>query len=184
MRRRGIVRALDELGRIVLPIEWRRVLEIEEKDPMEFFIDPESRWIMIRKYQSQICMFCQTMDNLIYFHEKFICSSCIQNLRLQAALELSPSPFTPGTEEVAVAATTPTKDVASGQSNDTPPLRRRGRRRSNAYELLLEAIRTHPNYTQTEWAGLIGISQSRVSQLLQEIRESEKNSSPIKGRSK
>lgn len=184
MRRRGIVRALDELGRIVLPIEWRRVLEIEEKDPMEFFIDPESRWIMIRKYQSQICMFCQTMDNLIYFHEKFICSSCIQKLRLQVALELSPSPFTPGTEEAAVAATTPTKDVASGHSNDTPPLKRRGRRRSNAYKLLLEAIRTHPNYTQTEWAGLIGISQSRVSQLLQEIRESEKNSSPIKGRSK
>lgn len=182
MRRRGIVRALDELGRIVLPIEWRRVLEIEEKDPMEFFIDPETQWIMIRKYQSQICMFCQTMDNLIYYHEKFICPSCIQNLRLQAALELSPPPFTPGTEEVAVAATTPTKDVASGQSTDASLLRKRGRRRSNAYELLLEAIRTHPNYTQTEWARLIGISQSRVSQLLQEIRESEKKLLPHQGK--
>lgn len=171
MRRRGIVRALDELGRIVLPIEWRRVLDIEEKDPMEFFIDPDSRWIMIRKYQSQACMFCQTLDNLLYYHEKFICPSCIQELRLQATLELSSPPASPGTEEVAVTASAenrgpgrPTKDIAA---------RKRGRKRGKTYEKLLEAMRTHPNSTQSEWARRIGISQSRVSQLLQELRQSD-----------
>lgn len=171
MRGRGIVRALDELGRIVLPIEWRRVLEIEEKDPMEFFIDPDSRWIMIRKYQSQACMFCQTLDNLVYFHEKFICPSCIQSLRLQASLEPGTPPSPPETKEVAATAS------AKNMMSDRPPkgtaAKKRGRTRSKAYERLLEAMRTHPNGTQIEWAQTIGVSQSRVSQLLQEIRQSD-----------
>ncbi len=171
MRRRGIVRALDELGRIVLPIEWRRVLEIEEKDPMEFFVDPDSRWIMIRKYQSQACMFCQTMDNLVYYHEKFICSSCIQELRLQTTLEPT-APSAQETDEVAVTASSDDQMMLGRPTKDTAA-RKRGRKRGNAYERLLEAMQTYPNGTQTEWAQWIGISQSRVSQLLREMKQTD-----------
>ena len=49
MKATGIVRKVDELGRIVLPIELRRTLNIEIKDPLEIYVDGES--IMLKKYQ-------------------------------------------------------------------------------------------------------------------------------------
>lgn len=49
MKATGIVRKVDELGRIVLPIELRRVLHIDIKDPVEIFVDED--FIMLRKYQ-------------------------------------------------------------------------------------------------------------------------------------
>lgn len=55
MKSTGIVRKVDELGRIVLPIELRRTLGIEEKDRIEIFVDGES--IILRKYQPA-CIFC------------------------------------------------------------------------------------------------------------------------------
>ncbi|WP_308530965.1 AbrB/MazE/SpoVT family DNA-binding domain-containing protein [uncultured Paenibacillus sp.] len=165
---------MDELGRIVLPIEWRRVLEIQEKDSMEFFIDPDSSWIMVRKYQSQACMFCQTMDNLVYYHEKFICPSCIHELRLQAALKPGASPATLEADEDAL--TLSSEGMLLGHPSKDTATRKRGRKRGKrgeAYERLLEAMRKYPNGTQNEWARLIGISQSRVSQILREIRQSD-----------
>ena len=55
MKATGIVRKVDELGRIVLPIELRRTLNIEIKDPLEIYVDGES--IMLKKYQPA-CVFC------------------------------------------------------------------------------------------------------------------------------
>ena len=55
MKSTGIVRKVDELGRIVLPIELRRTLGIEEKDRIEFFVEGES--VILRKYQPA-CIFC------------------------------------------------------------------------------------------------------------------------------
>ena len=54
MKATGIVRKVDELGRIVLPIELRRTLKIEIKDPLEIYVDGES--IMLKKYQPA-CVF-------------------------------------------------------------------------------------------------------------------------------
>ena len=55
MKATGIVRKVDELGRIVLPIELRRTLNIDIRDPLEIYVDGES--IMLKKYQPA-CIFC------------------------------------------------------------------------------------------------------------------------------
>ena len=75
MKSTGIVRKVDELGRIVLPIELRRTLGIEEKDRIEIFVDGES--IILRKYQPA-CIFCDNAKDIIYYKGKNICPDCIR----------------------------------------------------------------------------------------------------------
>ena len=75
MKSTGIVRKVDELGRIVLPIELRRTLGIEEKDRIEIFVDGES--IILRKYQPA-CIFCDNAKDIINYKGKNICPNCIR----------------------------------------------------------------------------------------------------------
>lgn len=75
MKSTGIVRKVDELGRIVLPIELRRTLGIEEKDRIEIFVDGES--ISLRKYQPG-CIFCDNAKDIINYKGKNICPDCIR----------------------------------------------------------------------------------------------------------
>lgn len=75
MKSTGIVRKVDELGRIVLPIELRRTLGIEEKDRIEIFADGES--IILRKYQPA-CIFCDNAKDIINYKGKNICPDCIR----------------------------------------------------------------------------------------------------------
>ena len=75
MKSTGIVRKVDELGRIVLPIELRRALGIEEKDRIEIFVDGES--IILRKYQPA-CIFCDNAKDTINYKGKNICPDCIR----------------------------------------------------------------------------------------------------------
>lgn len=81
MRAVGVVRKLDELGRIVIPIELRRTIGIEEKDPLEIFTNDHGD-IVLRKYQPG-CEFCGSMDNVKTFSGKHICQSCIDTLVMQ-----------------------------------------------------------------------------------------------------
>ena len=78
MKATGIVRRVDELGRIVLPIELRRTLEIEERDALEIFVDGGS--IVLRKYQPS-CVFCGSAKNVVSFKGKNVCPACIRQLR-------------------------------------------------------------------------------------------------------
>lgn len=75
MKSTGIVRKVDELGRIVLPIELRRTLGIEEKDRIEIFVDGES--IILRKYQPA-CICCDNAKDIINYKGKNICPDCIR----------------------------------------------------------------------------------------------------------
>lgn len=75
MKSTGIVRKVDELGRIVLPIELRRTLGIEEKDRIEIFVDGES--IILRKYQPA-CIFCDNAKDIVNYKGKNICPDCIR----------------------------------------------------------------------------------------------------------
>ena len=75
MKSTGIVRKVDELGRIVLPIELRRTLGIEEKDRIEIFVDGES--IILRKYQPA-CIFCDNAKDIINYNGKNMCPDCIR----------------------------------------------------------------------------------------------------------
>ncbi|GGG02003.1 AbrB/MazE/SpoVT family DNA-binding domain-containing protein [Paenibacillus aceti] len=76
----GIVRKLDELGRIVLPVETRRLMELQEKDSVELFINDETEQIILRKYRTQECVFCSSMERITYFRGRFICFSCLSEL--------------------------------------------------------------------------------------------------------
>jgi len=73
----GIVRKVDTLGRIVLPIELRRTLGIDEKDPLEIFVDGEQ--IILRKYEPA-CTFCGNATNVKRFSGKIVCGECVTSL--------------------------------------------------------------------------------------------------------
>ncbi len=78
MKSTGIVRKVDELGRIVLPIEMRRTLDIAEKDPLEIYV--EGNDIILRKYQPS-CVFCDSNKDVVEFKGHNICANCIQQLK-------------------------------------------------------------------------------------------------------
>ena len=80
MKSTGIVRKVDELGRIVLPIEIRKVLDIKEKDAIEIFTDNDL--IILQKYHPA-CVFCNDADDVVYFSGKRVCLSCIEKLKQQ-----------------------------------------------------------------------------------------------------
>ena len=80
MKSTGIVRKVDELGRIVLPIEIRKTMGIAEKDAIEIFTDNDR--IILQKYQPA-CIFCNNADDVTYFCDKRICASCLEKLKNQ-----------------------------------------------------------------------------------------------------
>lgn len=77
MKSTGIIRKVDELGRIVLPIELRRMLEIEEHDPLEIALEDEC--ILLRKHLPA-CIFCGAAEDLIEYKGKRVCGRCLQAL--------------------------------------------------------------------------------------------------------
>ncbi|MBD2843741.1 AbrB/MazE/SpoVT family DNA-binding domain-containing protein [Paenibacillus sp. IB182496] len=81
MKHTGMIRRVDELGRIVMPVELRRLLQFSEGDPMEFFFDDETRRIMLRPFRSQACVFCGSTMGLVMYRERFICSSCVKEMK-------------------------------------------------------------------------------------------------------
>ena len=78
MKSTGIVRRMDELGRIVLPAELRKNLNISEKDPLEIYVNGDS--IVLKKY-SPACIFCDEADDIVTFKGKNICSPCVKVLK-------------------------------------------------------------------------------------------------------
>lgn len=78
MEKKG-ARRIDELGRIVIPKEIRRMFEFKEGDFVEFFTDESN--IVLRKYVNS-CTFCESTDNLISFRNKSICKKCISEIEV------------------------------------------------------------------------------------------------------
>ena len=78
MKSTGIVRKVDELGRIVLPIELRRTLDIGEKEALEIYVEDDH--IILKKY-APACIFCGDSHSVETFHGKNICASCLRELR-------------------------------------------------------------------------------------------------------
>jgi len=68
---------VDELGRIVLPIELRRTLDIAEKDSLEIYVDEDA--IILRKYQPA-CIFCDNAKDIVVFKGKNICPECVKEI--------------------------------------------------------------------------------------------------------
>jgi len=77
MKPTGIVRCIDELGRVVIPKEYRTQAGIANTDPVEITMEGER--IIITKYRS-VCHFCGETDGLIDFKEKKVCQACVRDL--------------------------------------------------------------------------------------------------------
>ena len=78
MKSTGIVRKVDELGRIVLPIELRRTFDLNEKDAIEIYTDDDT--IILKKFQ-RTCVFCNSPEDIIDYKGKSICSACLAEIK-------------------------------------------------------------------------------------------------------
>jgi len=78
MKTTGIIRQLDTLGRIVLPIELRRTIGIGPKDMIEIFVEGSS--VILRKYEPD-CLFCGGSRDITPYKDKMICACCLKELR-------------------------------------------------------------------------------------------------------
>ena len=77
MKTIGIVRKVDELGRIVLPIELRRTLDIAVRDELEIYLEDDK--VVLRKHEPA-CIFCSSDRNLVTYEGKNVCAECIRKL--------------------------------------------------------------------------------------------------------
>ena len=78
MQTTGIVRPIDSLGRIVLPIELRKNLSLEPRDLLEIFLEDGS--IVLKKHQKS-CVFCKNEKNLTQINGKYICKDCMFKIK-------------------------------------------------------------------------------------------------------
>lgn len=77
MKSTGIIRKVDELGRVVIPIEIRNKFDIAEKDPIEIYVDGSS--IVLKKYEPN-CVFCGNTKHLMSYKDKLVFSKCSQQI--------------------------------------------------------------------------------------------------------
>lgn len=159
----GMVRNLDVLGRIVLPAELRRVFGIEIGDPLEFFVDDSH--MHLRKYRTLECMFCASTEGLSYFKEYFICGSCLQQVS--------------GNEKLPEGVVSNLEVTATyEEANSFKPKQTRSK---DTLVRLVKIMEQYPTASQKKWAELIGVSQGRVSQLVQKLNNTAHRSSGYGG---
>ncbi len=77
MKTTGIVRKLDTLGRVVVPMEMRRKLRLKTDSPIEIIMEGDR--ILMRKYNIA-CIFCEATEDLVEFRNKHICRQCLCNI--------------------------------------------------------------------------------------------------------
>jgi len=85
MKATGIVRRIDELGRIVLPCELRRALHINDRDPLEVFVDEDR--IVLKKYEPA-CLFTGTADDLVEYEGRKVSRGAIIDMARLAGLDV------------------------------------------------------------------------------------------------
>ena len=78
MKSTGVVRKIDPLGRIVIPMELRRTSGIKESDPMEIYTEGDQ--IILKKYVPS-CIFCNEAKDVINYRGKNICKHCLDEIR-------------------------------------------------------------------------------------------------------
>lgn len=78
MKEIGITRQIDDLGRMVLPVELRKTLDISARDSMEIYLVDDT--IVLKKFQTK-CVFCGSLENIVDFKGKNVCKTCIAELK-------------------------------------------------------------------------------------------------------
>ena len=85
MKSTGVVRKIDELGRIVLPSELRRVFGIHEGDQLEISVDGER--IVLNK-RDDVCLFCSAEESLVTYRDRQVCETCAGELGRLGRIEV------------------------------------------------------------------------------------------------
>lgn len=80
MKSTGILKSVDELGRIVLPKKMRETLDIDIRDKVEIFVEGDC--IILKKYVPT-CIFCGSDQDILVFNEKRLCRACLASLKQQ-----------------------------------------------------------------------------------------------------
>lgn len=80
MKSTGMIRKIDELGRIVVPKEIRKTLDIDNGDPLEIFVEGDH---IILKKHNPACLFCGKAEDVIFFRGKLCCRDCLEELAHQ-----------------------------------------------------------------------------------------------------
>lgn len=145
----GIVRMIDKVGRIVIPTEVRRVLNLDPNVRTEYFYDDDRKAIMVCKYRAKECLFCSNKQQNIYFKKFYICMPCIQSLpALQVFLE-----------RIERERANEAKRKLSKKKTITA-------RRKEALERLHQVMKENPKASQRKIAEILGVSQAWISHLL------------------
>ena len=79
MKATGIVRRVDDLGRLVIPKELRKTMNVESGEPLEIYVDDGGE-IILKKYHPG-CVFCGEIGNVQEFEGEFVCENCIESLQ-------------------------------------------------------------------------------------------------------
>ncbi len=77
MRPAGVVRRVDQLGRIVLPKSLRKRYQMNEGDPVEILVQGDH--IILERYRPR-CVFCASMEQVAEFKDKFVCAACLNDM--------------------------------------------------------------------------------------------------------
>ena len=78
MKSTGVVRKLDDLGRIVIPIELRRTMDISLRDTLEIFVEDDK--IILKKYHPA-CIFCNDARDVVMYKDKLVCKRCLEEMK-------------------------------------------------------------------------------------------------------
>lgn len=78
MKATGVTRRVDELGRIVLPVELRRTLDVNIKDSLEIYVEDDK--IILKKY-NPACIFCGEANDIVQYEGKNLCRDCIERIK-------------------------------------------------------------------------------------------------------
>ncbi|MBO3287557.1 AbrB/MazE/SpoVT family DNA-binding domain-containing protein [Paenibacillus sp. FSL M8-0228] len=143
MKNTGMTRPLDQLGRIVIPIEIRNTIGIEIGDPLEFYMDEEKKILGIGKYNGVSCKLCSSAQDLSYFKSSLLCRQCILEMKGNVGITLIPIP--------------PVKEKPKKTRAHRPTL--------ELLRSLRKLLREHPEAKQSQYAEWLGVSQGRISQL-------------------
>ena len=74
----GIVKEFDKLGRIVIPKEIRKKMDIQSNQPIEIYVDEDK--IILSKYTPS-CVFCNGTENITLFKNKRVCQCCLDEMK-------------------------------------------------------------------------------------------------------
>lgn len=147
--RTGIIRVVDNFGRITIPTEVRHALNLDTNVKTEYFCDDERKAIIVYRYHSKECLFCLSKEKLIYFKKFHICKSCIQGL---PALQV----FLARVE----------RERVEEVKRTLPKKKKTTSRRKEALDRLHNAMKENPEASQKELAKMLGFSEAWVSNLL------------------